>query len=269
MSLFQAIVLGLVQGLTEFLPISSSGHLVLIPQLLGWTLDEGEAFVFFVLVQWGTLLAVLAYFWHDLLIMGRDVLAGLEKNTEVSENARLGWLVLLATLPALLAGLLIKDQVQAAFKSLSVTGYFLLVTALLLLLGERLSKHDEGTETLGKRDALVIGLFQVLALFPGVSRSGATITGGMLSQLRRRAAARFSFLMAVPVMISAGALALLDLSQMAGRTAFIDSLVAGFVVSAITGYFAIRWLLNYLSTRSLIPFAIYCSVLGLIAIFAA
>jgi undecaprenyl-diphosphatase len=269
MSIFQAILLGLVQGLTEFLPISSSGHLVLIPQLLGWTLDGEEAFVFFVLVQWGTLLALLAYFWHDLLGMGRDMLAGLQKDVKVTENARLGWLVLLATLPALLAGLLIKDQVQAAFDSLSVTGYFLLGTALLLLLGERLSKHDEGTETLGKRDAFVIGLFQVLALFPGVSRSGATITGGMLSQLRRRAAARFSFLMAIPVMISAGAVALLDLSQMLGRTAFVGSLAIGFVVSAITGYFAIRWLLNYLSSRSLTPFAIYCTVIGLIAIFVA
>ena len=269
MTIIQAIVLGLVQGLTEFLPISSSGHLVLLPHLLGWALDKEEAFIFFVLVQWGTLLAVIAYFWNDVLEIARAMLMSFKGRKNLSAEATLGWLILLATLPALAFGLLIKDQVEAAFSSLTATGLFLLGTAVLLTLAELFGSRDKGVEEIGAKEAIVIGFFQVLSLFPGVSRSGATITGGMMSHLRRRAAARFAFLMAVPVMISAGLLAISDLSQMANGSDLLPSLAAGFATSALMGYFAIRWLLNYLSTRSLFPFAIYCTLAGFLAIFSS
>jgi undecaprenyl-diphosphatase len=269
MTVIQAIVLGLVQGLTEFLPISSSGHLVLVPHLLGWTLEKDEAFIFFVLVQWGTLLAVFAYFWKDLLGIGEAMLASLADRTKVSAEAKLGWMVLLATLPAVAIGWLIKDQIEASFSSLSATGFFLLGTALLLTLAELLGKQKKGIEEVTTREAVLIGLFQVLSLFPGVSRSGATITGGMISQVRRRAAARFSFLMAIPVMVGAGILALFDLKQLENTIDFASTVVIGFLVSTFVGYFAIRWLLNYLSTRSLFPFAIYATLVGLVALFSS
>ena len=268
MTLFQAMVLGLVQGLTEFLPISSSGHLVLLPRLLGWNLAEDESFIFFVLVQWGTLIAVLTYFWRELLSIGGAMFASLKDRKDLSTDARLGWLLALATLPAIAAGWLIKDQVQTAFSSLSATGFFLLGTAALLILAERIGDRSRSIEDMGARGAIVVGLFQVLSLFPGVSRSGATISGGMTINLRRRQAARFSFLMAVPVMISAGALALFDLGQLTNRSNFLPPLLFGFLISAIVGYFTIRWLMNYLASRSLYPFALYCTLIGLIALLS-
>ena len=175
MTVVQAIVLGLVQGLTEFLPISSSGHLVLVPQLLGWRLDKEEAFIFFVLVQWGTLLAVFTYFWNELQGMGRAMLVSLWGRKELSEEGKLGWLILLATLPALVIGWLIKDKVEATFGNLTATGLFLLGTAVLLILAELVGKRSKGVEDIGAKEALVIGFFQVLALFPGVSRSGPSL----------------------------------------------------------------------------------------------
>lgn len=268
MTLFQALILGLVQGLTEFLPISSSGHLVLLPRLLGWNLAEDEFFIFSVLVQWGTLIAVLSYFWRELIIIARAMLASLAGGDKPSADARLGWMLVLATLPAIVAGWLIRDQVQSAFSSLSATGLFLIGTAGLLLLAERTGDRSRGIEEIGARGAFVVGLFQVLSLFPGVSRSGATISGGMTRKLRRRQAAHFSFLMAVPVMIAAGVLALFDLAEMSNRSSFLPPLLFGLLVSAFVGYFAIRWLMGYLATRSLYPFALYCTLIGLIALFA-
>jgi len=269
MTVIQAIVLGLVQGLTEFLPISSSGHLVLVPHLLGWELENDEAFIFFVLVQWGTLLAVFAYFWKELLGIGKAMLSSLLDRTKVSADAKIGWMVLLATLPAVAIGWLIKDQIEASFNSFTATGFFLLGTALLLILAEFLGKQQKGIEEVANKEAVLIGMFQVLSLFPGVSRSGATITGGMISQMRRRAAARFSFLMAIPVMVGAGILALVDLKQLENTLDFASTVVIGFIVSTIVGYFSIRWLLNYLSTRSLFPFAVYCTLIGLLAVFTS
>ena len=263
MSVLQAFLLGIVQGATEFLPVSSSGHLVIVPALLGWAIPDDQAFVFDVLVQIGTLLAVFVYFRADLAAIFGALLAGLRDRTHLKDpNARLGWLLLLATIPAGLAGLLLKDQVELAFASPRATAGFLFFTAILLVIAERVSHVSRDPNGLTWRDALWIGLFQALAIFPGVSRSGSTITGGMLRGLDRPASARFAFLMSIPVMLAAGLLSLFDLAEIADPAAFLLPMSVGFMTSAVTGYFAIAWLIGFLQRRSLYGFAAYVAVLA-------
>lgn len=265
MTLLQSIILGIVQGLTEFIPVSSSGHLVLVPNLLGWDISPEAAFVFDVLVQVATLVAVFAYFWNDLLSILKAFVTGLREREPFNEpDSRLGWLIILATIPAGLAGLLLKDTIEQALNSPLATAGFLFLTVGLLLVAEWLGKREHKAAELSWLDAFIIGCFQILALFPGVSRSGATITGGMLRRLDRPAAARFSFLISVPIMLAAGLLATLDLFDIPNLGEILPTFIAGFVAAAITGYLAIRWLLKYLSQHSLYGFAIYCAAFGLI-----
>jgi len=267
MTLLQTILLGIIQGLTEFLPVSSSGHLVILPRLLGWNLPPQDAFIFDVLVQVATLLAVIAYFWNDLWRIARAFVRGaLQRRPFDAADSRMGWYLILATIPAGAVGLLIKDQVEAAFASPRAAGAFLLVTAALLTAAERIGGRSRGLETFSWRDALAMGAAQVLAIFPGVSRSGSTIMGGMLRDLDRPAAARFSFLMSVPVMLAAGALALKDLLALPHLTQVLPPFLAGFAAAAIVGYLSIRWLLGYLTNHSLYAFAAYCALLGLLVL---
>lgn len=267
MSIYQAIILGIIQGITEFLPISSSAHLVITPFLLGWKLPAQEAFIFDVLVQMGTLLAVIAYFWTDIwqITVGFSK-AILMRQPFKDQQARLGWFILLATLPAGVVGLLIKDQVEAAFSSPWFTSLFLFGTAALLVTAEMLGSRSRSLDRFSWQDALWMGLFQAAAIFPGISRSGATISGGMMRQLDRPAAARFSFLMSLPIMLAAGLLAFNDLLQVENLSSQVLPLAIGFLTSAIIGYFSIRWLLGYLTRHSLYSFAIYCTGLGFLTI---
>mgnify|MGYP001191798474 FL=1 len=267
MTILQAILLGIIQGLTEFLPISSSAHLVLTPYFLGWQFPSTQVMPFDVLVQAGTLLAVIAYFWRDLWAIIRGWLAALwQRQPFATPQARLGWYLILATIPASLAGVLIKDQVEAAFLSPRATSFFLLLTAAILLLAERLGKRNRSLTDMGWLDALLIGLFQVISLFPGVSRSGSTIAGGLFRNLDRPTAARFSFLMSVPVMIGASLFSLKDLLDAPPAAGFLPVILAGFIAAAVVGYFSIRWLLAFLVKRSLNWFVLYCVLLGVIGI---
>lgn len=269
MSILQFILLGILQGLTEFLPISSSGHLVLLPALLHWNIPEEKAFVFNILVQVATLLAVIVYFWKDLLEIIQAVIKGLQKSKPFEDDAaRLGWLIVLATIPAGVAGLLIKDTVEEAFSSPSLVAVFLLVTAGFLVISEKLGKRQRNLKTIHWLDALIIGVGQAMAIFPGISRSGATITAGMLRNLNRQSAARFSFIMSIPIMLAAGLLALTDLFTIPNAAAWIPEFIPGFIASALTGYFSIKWLLKFLVSRTLYGFAIYCAALGLISLLA-
>ncbi len=268
MTYLQAIVLGIVQGLTEFIPVSSSGHLVLVPHLLGWRFSHAQAFVFDVLVQWGTLFAVFIYFRSDLVTIGLAFVRGVVRGKPFADaDSRMGWYLVLATLPAVVAGLAAKDLVESAFASPRATGIFLLCTALLLVIAERVGHRNRSMEEMTWGDALWIGCSQVLALLPGISRSGSTIAGGMTRHLDRSAAARFSFLMSVPVMVGAGVLALGDLAALPATDHFLQPLLAGFLAALVSGYIAIRWLLAYLSRHSLYGFAVYCVVLGLLVLF--
>jgi undecaprenyl-diphosphatase len=263
MTILQAIVLGIVQGLTEFLPVSSSGHLVIVPVLLGWEIPEDQAFVFDVLVQIGTLAAVIVYFWSDLLAIARAMGSGVRDRRFFEDpDARLGWHIVLATIPAGLGGLLLKDQVEAAFTDPGAVAVFLLITAGLLVLAERVGRLAKDAESLSALDAFLVGCFQVLSLFPGVSRSGSTIAGGITRGLRRDAAARFAFLMSVPIMLAAGLLSLFDLAAVADPAGFLPALVTGMAVSAATGYLAIAWLLRFLRSRPLYGFAVYVTLLA-------
>ncbi len=267
MTLLQSIILGIIQGLTEFLPISSSAHLVIAPYIFGWQIPAQEGFIFDVLVQLGTLLAVIFYFRKDLYQIIVAVINGLIHRRPFSDSmSRLGWLLILATIPAVIAGVLFKDMVERAFGSPFAAGLFLLGTAALLVIAERVGKRNRSINTISWLDALIAGLFQAVSLLPGISRSGSTITGGMIRNLDRPSAARFSFLMSVPVMIGAGALALVDLIKSPSFTAQIPTLIVGFIAAAIVGYLSIRWLLSYLVKHPLYFFAIYCMALSIITI---
>lgn len=263
MTILQAIILGIVQGLTEFLPVSSSGHLVLTPYLLGWQIPEEQVFVFDVLVQIGTLLAVIAFFWKDLWAILTRFLAGFWKKEAYQEfEVRMGLYLILATVPAVVLGLAFKDTVEAAFSSPTFTLLALIFTAVLMIAAEQFGKRIQEMEQLTWLDAVIIGCFQALALFPGVSRSGSTISGGMFRKLDRPAAARFSFLMAVPVMLGAGGVAVLDLLDVPNLGEFLLPMAAGFATAAVVGYFSIRWLLGYLAHHRLSNFSIYLIILS-------
>jgi undecaprenyl-diphosphatase len=270
MNILQAIILGVIQGLTEFLPISSSAHLVLAPYFLNWSIPEEQVFPFDVLVQLGTLLAVLIYFRKDLAKIIVAVVQGLiQRKPFENPDSRLGWYLALSAIPAGLAGLLIKDQVEAAFNSPVVTAIFLLITAVLLLVAESIGRRQRDLNNTTWIDALWIGAFQVLSLFPGVSRSGSTIAGGMTRNFQRESAARFSFLMSIPVFFGAGLIGVLDLAEVPNLSTFLPTLAAGFIAAALVGYAAIAWLLNYLNRKSLRPFAIYCAALALVTLLVA
>jgi undecaprenyl-diphosphatase len=267
MTLFQSIFLGIVQGLTEFLPISSSGHLVILPNLLGWDIPSQEAFIYNVLVQVATLAGVFAYFWKDITTILNAFIQGLVRRQPFgTPQARLGWYLILATIPAGLFGLTIKRLIESAFASTTASAVFLLGTAGLLVIAERLGRTDRCLEALTWKDALWFGAFQALAVFPGISRSGATITGGMIARYQRAEAARFSFLMSIPIMLAAGLLGTLDLIEMPDLGALLPVFLPGFIAAAITGYLAIRWLLRYLVHHSLYVFAAYCVVLSLVSL---
>jgi undecaprenyl-diphosphatase len=270
MTILQAILLGIIQGLTEFLPISSSAHLVIIPFLLGWEIPAAPAFVFNVLVQLGTLVAVIVYFWKDLLGITKGFIEGLlARQPFKTSQSRLGWYILLATIPAGVFGLLIKDLVEAAFNSPLATGIFLLCTAVILVIAERLSKLTRSLEEINWLDALLMGIFQALAVFPGISRSGSTMTGGLLRNLDRPSAARFSFLMSIPIMLAAGVLATLDLLEIPDLSQQIVPVTVGFLAAAVVGYLSIRWLLGYLTRHSFYSFAVYCVAAGLLTVVIA
>lgn len=267
MTFVQAVILGVVQGLTEFIPVSSSGHLVLVPHFLGWEFSRSQAFIFDVLVQWGTLFAVFIYFWKDLTAIAAAFVRGIIAGKPFAEpDAKMGWYLIVATVPAVVAGLLGKDMIEHAFASPKMTGVFLLGTAMLLVVAETVGHRNRSMEQITWKDSLWIGFSQVLALLPGISRSGATIAGGMTRHLDRSSAARFSFLMSVPVMLGAGVLAFKDLAELPTAGDFLLPLLVGFLAALVSGYIAIRWLIAYLSKHSLYVFAVYCTILGLIVI---
>lgn len=265
MNYLHSIILGIVQGLTEFLPVSSSAHLVLVPQLFGWQFPPEQIFPFDVLVQLGTLLAVIIYFWKDLLRIVRAWVLGLVRRQPFADpDARLGWYLILATIPAGLGGLLIKDYVEAAFHSPAITAAFLILTAALLLVAEFVGRRTRPLEAMNWKDALIIGVFQLLSVFPGISRSGSTIAGGMLRNLQRPDAGRFSFLMSIPIMAAAGLLSIGDLADVPNLSTFLPVVLVGFVVAGIIGFLSIHWLLRFLARRPLTIFAAYCAVFGLL-----
>lgn len=265
MNTFQAFLLGILQGLTEFIPVSSTAHLLIAQHFLGIPADNA-AFAFSVLVQLGTILSLVVYFWKDLLAILVDTvtnLAGVANFKGLPDNAKMGWYIIIATIPALIAGVLLKKYVEALFgMPLTEAAIRLFAAAILLTLAEYLGKQTRKLSSMTWLDALFIGIMQVIAVFPGASRSGTTISGGMFRGFDRPAAARFAFLMSVPVMVAAGAYEALGLLKMDNLSQFLPLVTVGFVSSALVGWLAIKWLLGYLNKHSLYIFAGYCAVLG-------
>ena len=263
MTILQSILLGILQGLTEFLPISSSGHLVIMPYLLGWDIPAEQSFSFDVLVQLGTLIAVIIYFRKDIL----DIFKGLGADIKAKKlgstiESKVGWFIILATIPAGIAGLLIKDLIEEAFGNPHAVAFFLFGTALLLVVAELVGKKNREIEEMRWFDALWIGIFQIFSLFPGISRSGSCMVGGMTRNFDRKSASSFSFLMAIPVMAAAGLLSVFDLFDVPDLGNFLPVLLIGFVVAGVVGYFAIAWLMKFVQNHSLFVFSGYCAFLG-------
>jgi len=255
MDIIQAIALALLQGLTEFLPVSSSAHLILLPVLVGWE-DQGLAFD--VAVHVGTLTAVVAFYRKDLALIimawGRSVCG-----KGVTDDARLAWYVILGTIPVGLLGITLPDVVETVFRSPLVIAAATIVFAFLLWFAEKRAKEQRTTITL--LDAVIIGLFQAVALIPGTSRSGITITAGLMTGLRREHAARFSFLLSIPVIALAGMVKGLELYQSAIPVQW-DMISIGVVLSAVTAYISIGWFLKLLDKIGMMPFVYYRLILG-------
>lgn len=264
MTWWHTLILGLVQGVTEFLPISSSAHLALTPFWLRWNLPATEAFVFDVLVQVATLLAVVGYYRAPLKRIFENMWRDLVHRRSMHPDTRLGLLLLMATLPGVMVGMLFKEAIEAAFVQPRQVAVFLGVTALLMTLAELRGRHRRSMYSLHWWEALFIGGFQALALLPGISRSGATISGAMLRHLKREDAAHFSFLLAVPIMLGAGVVALYDLLTLPGPRLqrLLGPYLLGFVVAGVSGYVSIHLLLGYLRRRSLWVFVVYCLIVS-------
>jgi undecaprenyl-diphosphatase len=261
-SVFEAIVLGLVQGLTEFLPISSSGHLRVVPAFAGWP-DPGAAFT--AVIQLGTMAAVLLYFrrdlWNILVAFLRELRV---PHRERSPDAKLGWYILLGSIPIAVVGYAFDDQIASGARDLYLTGTMLIGFSLVMLVADRLGKRDRPIRALDARDGIFVGLAQTLALIPGVSRSGATISAGLLRGFDRAAAARFSFLLSVPAVVGSGVYQLKELGGDTGTST--EATVIATLIAFVSGYAAIAWLLRYLATHTLSIFVIYRIPLGILVI---
>lgn len=261
MDLFQSIILGIIQGLTEFLPISSSGHILILPALLGWE-DPGAAFT--AVIQLGTEAAVLIYFRRDLWDIARTWLASLRRpELRRDLNARMGWYLIIATIPISILGLAFQDQIETAARNLWIVGSMLIIFGLILGLADRIGSRERTVGQLSFRDGALIGLAQSLALIPGVSRSGATISAGLFLGLDRRAAARFAFLLAIPAVVLSGFYELYKL--LSGKEHFGEpmlNIAVATVVAFVVGYAVIAWLLRYLTTHSMAVFVWYRVIVG-------
>ena len=259
MDSLHAIILALVQGLSEFLPISSSAHLILLPRLLGWA-DQGLAFD--VAVHVGTLTAVVVYFRHDMMCMLRAWVQSCARR-QLHDDARLAWLVLLGSVPVAVAGLLFHDVVESVLRAPLIIAAATIGFGLLLGLSDVRGRKTRTEDTLTVTDALWIGVAQALALIPGTSRSGITMTAALALGLTRSAAARFSFLLSVPVILMAGGYESLQLLQQAEPVAW-GSLVLGTLVAGVSAYLSIHFFMRLIEKVGMLPFVVYRLLLGVV-----
>jgi undecaprenyl-diphosphatase len=261
----QAVFLGVLQGLTEFLPISSSAHLRIFPELFGWG-DPGAAFT--AVIQIGTELAVLVFFRKDIWRIAKAWLLSLFKpEYRGALDARMGWYIIVGSLPIVVLGVLLKDIIERDFRNLWIIGCTLIVLGLILGLADRIGRNEKAIKQMTLRDAVLMGGAQALALVPGVSRSGATLSMGRLLGYEREAATRFAFLLAIPAVVGAGVFELKEIGNVgvahAGEASYgWGPTVVATVISFVVGYAAIAWLLRWVTTKSYTPFVVYRVVLG-------
>ncbi|MGM0409912.1 MAG: undecaprenyl-diphosphatase UppP [Bacillota bacterium] len=248
MNIFNSIILGIVQGVTEFLPISSSGHLVLFQHFMN--IEEGLTLNVF--LHFGTLLAVILVFWDDIIGMV----------TLRKEYRKLTYFVIIGSVPAGIIGVLFEDLFERLFSTVTVVGFALLLTGFFLWLSDRIEIGEKDVEQMTIKDSLIVGFAQALAIIPGISRSGSTIVGGLFKGLNRKLAAKFSFLLSVPVIGGATLLKVKDLISVGMGNISIIELLLGTISAAIAGYFSIRLLLKLINQEKLSIFAYYCWILG-------
>ena len=261
MSLFEAIVLGITQGLTEFLPISSTAHLRIVPAFAGWE-DPGAAFT--AVTQLGTMTAVLLYFRADLVRIARAWLRSLRDPAARRElDARMGWYIIIGTIPIGIFGLAFKDQIENGARDLYLISIALIALGFVLLAAERVGSKERRIEDITRRDGITVGFAQALALIPGVSRSGATISAGLFLGFDRTSAARFSFLLSIPAVVLSGLLEFASiLNGSDGQHAGLGALAVATFLAFVVGYASIAFLLRYLSDHSTIVFVVYRVALG-------
>jgi len=272
LNLLEAIILGLIQGLTEFLPISSTGHLTLAGQFMSLiSLDHSERWTSFIaVIQLGTLISILIYFRNEIIqitssFLKENILNRIKYQNQ-SSNSKLGWLIFLGTLPIVIIGLLFKDEIEGVLtKNLYVIAFSLIALAILLAIAEKISKQNKNIENAGVMEAIIIGLAQAIALIPGSSRSGTTITGGLFVGLNRESAARFSFLLSIPAVFASGLLQFIESLEYLDASAFLN-LAAATLTSAVSGYLAIDFLLKYLKKHSTFIFIYYRIIIGVLII---
>lgn len=262
MDFFTAIILGLVQGLTEFLPVSSSAHVSIVGRFLGQE-DPGAAFT--AITQLGTEAAVVIYFWHDITTIIRKWFLSLAgKVAKNDPDVRMGWLVIIGTIPIGLLGILFQDTIETSLRSLWITATMLLVFALVILAAERFGTQERELTDLTWKHGIFYGLWQALALIPGVSRSGGTIAGGLFMGYTRETAARYSFLLAIPAVIASGGLQVVKIAggEGTGETGWGPIIIATVIAFAV-GYAVIAWFMKYITTHTFTPFMIYRILLAL------
>ncbi len=265
MDALQAIVLGIAQGLTEFLPISSTAHLRIVPAFVGWD-DPGAAFT--AVTQLGTMAAVLLFFRADLWRIARTWIASLRRPELREElDARMGWYIVLGTIPIAILGFVFADQIESGARDLYVIGTTLIVLGFLLLLAERVARRDRKIENITRRDGILIGLAQALALVPGVSRSGATITAGLFLGFDRASAARYSFLLSVPAVVISGLFQLRKIGEEGG--AGVAPTILATLLAFAVGYASIAFLLRWLAHHSTAVFVAYRVALGALVLVLA
>lgn len=275
MNLLQAIILGIIQGLTEFIPISSSGHLIIAEKFMGLenTMTPQQITAFVAVMQLGTLAAVIIYFIHDILsisigwIQGNLLWLQGQRGHTARKASRMGWLIIIGTLPIATIGLLAKKIIEGSLtKNLFVIGSSLVIWALILWIAEQAGNRRREMEHAGLREALIVGFAQVFALIPGSSRSGTTIAGALFAGMSREAAARFSFLLSIPAVAASGILELREALHILNDNASFTNLIVATIVSGIVGYASIAFLLSYLRKHTTYAFIIYRLLAGLIVL---
>jgi undecaprenyl-diphosphatase len=267
MDYLQAVILGIVEGLTEFLPVSSTGHLTIAEKIMGLPIDDPHVTAFTAVIQVGAIAAVILYFWRDIWRIARAWVVGLVKPEYRGRfDHRMGWFVIVGTIPIGIVGLLAKDLITGPLRSLWVVAAALILWSVVMLAAERMASQDRAESRLTLMDAVVVGLVQCFALIPGVSRSGATISAGLFRGLDRVAATRLSFFLSIPALVAAGAFELKD--ALGGGAIGVGETAVGTLVSFVVAYASIAWLLRFVAHHSIGRFVPYRVALGLALIVA-
>ena len=264
MNIIHAIILGIVEGVTEFLPISSTGHLTIAEKLLGYTVDLPAITAFTAVVQVGSIAAAVVYFWKDIVRIARAWVSGLFDQEKRSHDYRMGWYIIIGTIPVAIVGLALKHMIETTFRGLWVVIAGLALWSIVMYIADRASNEKRHTEDMTWKDALFMGVMQCFALVPGVSRSGATISAGLFRGIDRVSATRLSFYLGIPALVAAGGLEAVTQAKQISQHVGWGAMTIGIITAFIVGYFSIAWLLKFVAHHSFRPFVMYRVGLALV-----